>query len=104
MLYDMAILKLLLFLKLLYYQGISVANPKVDMLKTVDVFEEGILSGGINETICAGLLKNRTNSKVIVNAIPDEFIPHMSINSALEKYNLSADGMYNVIKEEKDER
>ena len=25
-----------------YYQGISVANPKVDMLKTVDVFEDGI--------------------------------------------------------------
>ena len=68
------------------------------------IFEEGILTGGINETLCAGFLKHKINSNVIVEGVSDEFIPHMSVNSALEKYNLSADAMYNIIKEEENER
>jgi deoxyxylulose-5-phosphate synthase len=68
------------------------------------IFEEGIASGGINETICAGIIKNSINAKVHITAIKDEFIPHMSVNSALNKYNLTADTMYQIIKEEENER
>ena len=67
------------------------------------IFEEGILTGGINETLCAGILKHNISAKVIVKAIEDEFVPHMSIDSALEKYNLSAEAIYKIVKEEENE-
>lgn len=83
-------------------------NEKIyDSLKNFNkifIFEEGILTGGINETLCSGLLKNNITSKVIIKAVTDEFIPHMSVNSALKKYHLTADEMYNIIKEEENER
>ena len=81
-------------------------NKVYDVLKQfrkIFIFEEGIASGGINETICAGLYKNNIKADVIVNAIKDEFIPHMSIENALKKYSLSADAMYEIIKEGENE-
>lgn len=64
------------------------------------IFEEGIASGGINETLCAGILENNVNAGVCVKAIKDEFIPHMSVECALKKYKLTADEIYEVVKEE----
>ena len=95
-------------LAILKLNKIYPVNEKIyDELKkfsNIYIFEEGIASGGINETLCAGILKNNLNAKVHITAINDEFIPHMSVNSALEKYNLSAEGMYKIIKEEENER
>lgn len=74
-----------------------------DALKKFDniyIFEEGIASGGINETICSGLIKNSINAKVKVFAVNDEFIPHMKPEKALKKYKLDADSMYQIIKED----
>jgi len=68
------------------------------------IFEEGIASGGINESLCAGFCINNIKADVVVKAIKDEFIPHMSIESALEEYKLSADAMYEIIKEDENER
>lgn len=79
-------------------------NGKIyNYLKQYDkifIFEEGVSSGGINETLCSGFIKNNINAKVCINAITDEFIPHMNVNDALKKYNLSADEMYNIVKED----
>lgn len=79
-------------------------NDKIyDYLKkynNIYIFEEGIASGGINETLCSGFLKNNINAKVHIYAINDEFIPHMSVDDALKMYNLSADAIYNIVNED----
>lgn len=80
-----------------------IENQVYDALKKFEniyIFEEGIASGGINETICSGLIKNSINAKVKVFAVNDEFIPHMKPESALKKYKLDADSMYQIIKED----
>lgn len=74
-----------------------------DALKKFDniyIFEEGIMSGGINETLCSGMVKNSVDARVRVFAVNDEFIPHMSPENALKKYKLDADSMYEIIKED----
>lgn len=74
-----------------------------DALRKFDniyIFEEGILSGGINETLCSGLIKNSVKANVKVFAVNDEFIPHMKPEKALSKYKLDADSMYEIIKED----
>ena len=68
------------------------------------IFEEGIVSGGINETLCAGFLNNGIKADIHVSAINNEFVSHMSVDCALEKYNLNSDAMYNIIKEDNNER
>lgn len=68
------------------------------------IFEEGIASGGINETLCAGFLKNDITAKVQIFAVNDEFIPQMNVNEALEKYKLSANAIYDILKEDYNER
>ena len=87
---------------------ISPINPhfyeELKRFNKIYIFEEGIQTGGINETICAGVLKHNIKAEVKVYAIDDEFIPHMSVDSAMDKYNLSANAMYNIIKEDKYER
>lgn len=80
-----------------------IADKVYDALKKFDniyIFEEGISSGGINETLCKGLLNNSINAKVKTFAIEDEFIPHMKPEAALKKYKLDADSMYEIIKED----
>ncbi len=62
------------------------------------IFEEGIRTGGINESICAGLLTRGISATVSVHAIEDEFIPHMKAESALKKYNLDTDSMVRIIR------
>ena len=102
--------------KTLKEQGIKVAVLKLNRVYPVDekiydslkrfskifIFEEGIASGGINETLCAGFIKNGVKSAVKVYAINDEFIPHMSVETALKKYKLDFRSMCEIIKEEND--
>ena len=83
-------------------------NEKIyDHLKKfskIYIFEEGIASGGINETLCAGFYKNGIKADLRIIAINDEFIEHMSVDEALKKYKLSADSIYDVLKEDENER
>ena len=97
-------------------QGIKVAVLKLNRVYPVDekiydslkrfskilIFEEGIASGGINETLCAGFIKNGVKAAVKIYAVNDEFIPHMSVESALKKYKLDFRSMCEIIKEEND--
>lgn len=68
------------------------------------IFEEGIQSGGINETICAGILSRGIDVKTKVYAIDDEFIPHMSVDSALKKYHLDTDSICEIVKTSEEEK
>ncbi len=72
----------------------------LEKFNNILIFEEGIKSGGINETLCSGLLANGAKANVKVFAVDDEFIPHMSVDSALKKYKLDADSIYKIIKNE----
>lgn len=105
------------------YQKLKQENKKIAILKLnkiypindnlyeylkhfnkIFIFEEGITSGGINETLCAGFFKNGIKADVHITAIKDEFVPHMSVDSALEKYKLNSNMIYDIIKEESNER
>ncbi len=63
------------------------------------IFEEAIRSGGVNETICAGLAQRGFGGSVAVYAVENEFIPHAPAASALKKYRLDADSMCRIVKE-----
>lgn len=93
-------------------EGIGIAVLKLNRIYPVDkaiyeylkkfdrilIFEEGIRSGGINETICTGILNADIKAKTEVYAIEDEFIPHMKAESAIKKYRLDAESMCDIIK------
>ena len=77
-------------------------NKVFDSLKkfsSIFIFEEGIRSGGINETLCSGIIQNGTNAKIKVVAIDAEFVPHMKAETALKKLGLDSDSMYKFVKE-----
>ncbi len=79
-----------------------VDNKVYECLKKFDsifIFEEGIRSGGINETLCSGIVQKGINAKIKVIAIDDEFIPHMKVETALEKLSLDSNSMCKIIKE-----
>lgn len=101
----------------LHAEGIALAILKLncvypltsaffDALKPFDhilIFEEGIRSGGINESICAGLMTRGRNVSVSVTAITDEFIPHMKVEAALRRYQLDSDSIYRMVREGNEE-
>lgn len=65
--------------------------------KNVLIFEEGIATGGINETILAGLSLNGFKGYTKVFAVKDEFVSQASVENQLKKYHLDADSMYDII-------
>ncbi len=97
-------------------EGVSLAVLKLDRIypiekevydtllnfKNILIFEEGVRSGGINETICTGLALAGCKASISVYAVNDEFIPHMSTQRTLEKYNLDADSMCRIVRETKE--
>ncbi len=98
-------------------QGVSVAILKLNKIypiedklfgellryKNIMIFEEGIRSGGINETICSKLAENDYKGKINVFAVNDEYVPQCKTDSALKKYCLESDSIcravVNVIEE-----
>ncbi len=67
------------------------------LYKNVLIFEEGIATGGINETILAGLSLNGFKGNTKVYAVKDEFVSQASVENQLKKYRLDADSMYDII-------
>ncbi|MBQ4155036.1 MAG: 1-deoxy-D-xylulose-5-phosphate synthase [Clostridia bacterium] len=67
------------------------------LYKNVLIFEEGIATGGINETILAGLSLNGFKGYAKVFAVNDEFVSQASVENQLKKYRLDADSMYDII-------
>ena len=63
--------------------------------KKVYFFEEGILNGGISQQLASNL---EIPCKII--AVDNEFVPAMSVNSALDKYLLSSNAMIKIIESE----
>jgi 1-deoxy-D-xylulose-5-phosphate synthase len=73
-----------------------------DMLKNYKkalFFEEGIKSGSIAEKLGSLLLEKGVLVNYKVIAVDDEFVPHMTINEAREKYSLSEEGIIKTIEE-----
>lgn len=62
--------------------------------KNIVIFEEGIKNGGFAELLISQLVENGYSGKISVNAIED-FVPHMSYESALAKYNLDKTSVLN---------
>ncbi len=71
-----------------------------DEIKSFDevyIFEEGIKSGGINETILSGLALRGLTPKVSVTAIENQFVRHSSVDSALKKYSLDRESICKIV-------
>ncbi len=64
----------------------------------IHFFEEGILAGGIGETLDYELTKIGYTGLYKVTAIEDRFIPHSSVADALKENSLDARSMYEIIK------
>lgn len=61
-------------------------------------FEEGVKTGGIGEAFATGLMENGIKADYRLTAIPDCFVKQGKVESILDSYNLSADGMLRVVK------
>ena len=61
--------------------------------------EEGCKIGGFGSFILEFINESDMNIKIKTLGIPDEFIEHGSRTELLQKLNLTADGVFNIVKE-----
>ncbi len=76
-------------------------NGIVDELKKYNkiyFFEEGIRTGGIAEQLSAVLIENGITAKIRIFAVENQFVLPQKTESALKKFNLDADSMFEIIK------
>ena len=67
-------------------------------------FEEGILQGGIGETIARELSQREHNGRVSIAAVDGEFVQHATVQRALENLSLDAKSMIQtILKDHKNE-
>lgn len=77
--------------------------PKILRFQKIAFFEEGMQTGGINESLIAGLQQAGYQGRVKVFAV-NGFVPHQPTERALQKFCLDADSMRLKIKEMADEK
>ena len=63
--------------------------------KELYFYEEGIEKGGVFEHIAARLLENGYSGRIILRAIPNEFVPAASVEASLRKYGLDTESVIN---------
>ena len=67
---------------------------------SVFFFEEGMKGGGVGEKFGCELLLKGFKGGYKLTAVEDEFVPHASVNSLMDKYSMSAEKMAQLIKKE----
>ena len=77
---------------------------EINSYSKVFFFEEGVKTGGIGEAFATGLIENGIKADYRLTAIPDCFVKQGKVESILDRYNLSADGMLRVVKGASNER
>lgn len=65
--------------------------------KKVFFFEEGMLAGGVGESMASKLLGTGFCGGYSLTAVDNEFVGHASVSSLIEKYSMSAEKMYEKI-------
>lgn len=100
--------------EMLKQKGESVCILKLCKIKPIDAkaidfaknfekihfFEEGILAGGIGETLDYELTKKGYTGMYKITAIEDKFVPHATVANALKHQHLDADSMCRLILED----
>ncbi len=100
--------------EMLKQKGESVCVLKLCKIKPIDAkaidfaknfekihfFEEGILAGGIGETLDYELTKKGYTGMYKITAIEDKFVPHATVDNALKHQHLDADSMCRLILED----
>lgn len=69
------------------------------MFKKIYFYEESMKSGSIGESFAEMLLSQSFKGEYNHIAVNDEFVPHASVKSLLERYSLDCAGMVNKISE-----
>ena len=69
----------------------------VSGFKNILIFEEGIRTGGINETIISGLADVGYKGSTKVFAVDGEFVSQASVEKQLERYHLDAQSIYDIV-------
>ncbi len=62
-------------------------------------YEETVKSGSIGESFADLLLSNKFNKNYYHITVPDEFVPHASVDSLMKKYKLDTESIVNNILE-----
>ena len=62
-------------------------------------YEESVMSGGIGESFADLLLNNGYSSKYYHIAVKDEFVPHASVDSLMQKYHLDTESIVKNVME-----
>ena len=65
--------------------------------KSIYFFEEGTRTGGIGQTLASLLIENDYKGKYTLTAVNDEFVSPATYDQLLEKYNLSAAKMVEIV-------
>lgn len=63
-------------------------------------FEEGMKGGGVGEKFGCELLLKGFGAEYKLTAVEDEFVPHASVESLMNKYSMSPEKMAEIINEE----
>ena len=97
-------------MKNLEKQGKKVCILKLNIIKPIDekavlkcldfenilVFEESCKSGAVGEKL-GSLIAGKFNGNFEINAVPDTFVAHASVDSQMKKYGLDQESMENKI-------
>lgn len=68
--------------------------------KRVLFFEEGMKKGGAGECFGSTLLENGFSGSYRITAVDNEFVPHASVPSLMEKYGLDENGIVGAVEKE----
>ena len=88
-------------------EKVNVSVMKLNRIKPIDesalrdlmkysrvlLFEESNRAGGVGEVIAARLAEMAYRGSVSIMAVPDEFVPHMTVESAFARYGFDVDGV-----------
>ena len=70
-------------------------------IKKVVTIEEGVISGGFGSAIAEFVAKEKIKNVTLkMVGLPDEFVEHGAREELFKKYNLSAEGLVNLIRTE----
>lgn len=70
---------------------------KTGQPKLICFVEEGVVNGSVSERI-SSYFSGKINSKIIINAIDNEFVPHASVSELYDMFGMSSEKLVDKVK------
>jgi len=79
----------------------SLLRDILSRIKKIVTIEEGVISGGFGSAVAEFIERERIKNVTLeIVGLPDEFVEHGNRQELLNKYNLSTEGIINLVKSE----